>query len=108
MSHTTQHKALSLFSGAGGFDVGLSDAGFENVWANDFDSAACKTYALNHKGAIRHGDIRDFLHELRDFEGIDLLHGGPPCQGFSSANKQRIIDDPRNELYKYYIKDVIN
>jgi DNA (cytosine-5)-methyltransferase 1 len=97
MSRAIQPKALSLFSGAGGFDVGISGAGFENVWANDFDPAACKTYALNHNGIIRQGDIRDYLNELRDFEGIDLLHGGPPCQGFSVAGKMD-PNDPRSQL----------
>ena len=53
-------------------------------------------------------DIRGIVDHIEDYikEPIDIVVGGPPCQGFSSANKQRIIDDPRNELYKYYIKAI--
>ena len=54
------------------------------------------------------GDIRNIINHLDDFitNEIDVVIGGPPCQGFSSANQQRIIDDPRNELYKYYLKAI--
>ena len=53
-------------------------------------------------------DIRKIVANIKDYvtETIDMVVGGPPCQSFSSANQQRIIDDPRNELYKYYIKAI--
>ena len=53
-------------------------------------------------------DIRKIVSNIQDYvnEDIDIVVGGPPCQGFSSANQQRIIDDPRNELYKYYIEAI--
>ena len=54
------------------------------------------------------GDIRDIVNHIDEYidTPIDVVIGGPPCQGFSSANQQRIIDDPRNELYKYFIKAI--
>jgi DNA (cytosine-5)-methyltransferase 1 len=54
------------------------------------------------------GDIREIVDNLENYihNDIDVVIGGPPCQGFSSANQQRIIDDPRNELYKYYLKAI--
>jgi DNA (cytosine-5)-methyltransferase 1 len=55
------------------------------------------------------GDIRKIVDRIEDYidEDIDIVIGGPPCQGFSSANKHhRVINDPRNELYKYYIKAI--
>ena len=52
------------------------------------------------------GDIRNIVDHLEEYvnDEIDVVIGGPPCQGFSTANQQRIIDDPRNELYKYFPK----
>lgn len=51
---------------------------------------------------------KEIVDNITDFvnERVDIVIGGPPCQGFSSANQQRIIDDPRNELYKYYIEAI--
>src|SRR5688500_13662355 len=83
-------KAISLFSGAGGMDVGFRKAGFEVIWANDFDKAACKTYELNHGPHIHHGDLDELMPQLAALGkkgGIDCLFGGPPCQGFSVAGK---------------------
>jgi len=79
--------AVSLFSGAGGMDVGFSKAGFEVVWANDIDKDSCDTYQTNHKSIIRCGDIHEFFSELDEYLGSDLVFGGPPCQGFSVAGK---------------------
>lgn len=98
-------KAISLFSGAGGMDVGIAAAGFENIWANDFDQIACETYRLNHSNPIRCGDIRNFADELAEFEGVDLVHGGPPCQGFSVAGKMDPTD-PRSELVWEFVEAV--
>lgn len=88
--------AISLFSGAGGMDVGFKRAGFNVLWANDFDKDACDTYRVNFGNHIHHGDINDYLSSLNEFKGIDCLFGGPPCQGFSVAGNM----DPNDERSK--------
>lgn len=86
-------KSISLFTGAGGMDVGFSRAGFDVVWANEINKDACETYRLNHKGQIECGDIRNFIDKLDSHKDIDIVFGGPPCQGFSVAGKM----DPNDE-----------
>jgi DNA (cytosine-5)-methyltransferase 1 len=86
-------KSISLFTGAGGMDVGFSRAGFDVVWANEINKDACDTYRLNHKGQIDCGDIRNFVDKLDSYKDIDVVFGGPPCQGFSVAGKM----DPNDE-----------
>lgn len=100
-----KRKSISLFTGAGGMDVGFSRAGFNVVWANEIDTDACETYKLNHKGEIECGDIRNFIEKLGSFKNIDLVFGGPPCQGFSVAGKM----DPNDERSKliFTFMDVI-
>ncbi len=88
-------RALSLYSGAGGFDIGIQRAGFEVVWANDYDKNACASYAHNIGDHIRCGDILDFLPDFDNLSDIDLVVGGPPCQGFSVAGKMD-PNDPRS------------
>ena len=91
-------SGLSLFSGAGGMDIGFSRAGVEIVSANDIDRDACLTYEANHpRGIIKCGDINQNLTDIRRFEGVDIVFGGPPCQGFSIAGKMN-PDDPRSKL----------
>lgn len=90
-------KAISLFSGAGGLDQGLIRAGFDVVFANDFDKNACQTYRENLGDHIQHGDINLYKDGLSSYKGeVDLLAGGPPCQGFSVAGKMD-PDDPRSK-----------
>ncbi|KAF3984387.1 MAG: DNA cytosine methyltransferase [Methylococcales symbiont of Hymedesmia sp. n. MRB-2018] len=90
-------KAISLFSGAGGLDVGFQKAGVDIVWANDFDKNACETYKVNIGNHIHCGDINDLKSKLYDVaEDIDLIFGGPPCQGFSVAGKMD-PHDPRSK-----------
>jgi DNA (cytosine-5)-methyltransferase 1 len=91
-----QRKSISLFTGAGGMDVGFSRAGFNVVWANEINTDACETYKLNHKGEIECGDIRNSMEKLSSFKNIDVVFGGPPCQGFSVAGKM----DPNDERSK--------
>lgn len=98
--------AISLFTGAGGMDVGFAKAGFEVLWANDIDGDACRTYAENHSCIIRNGDLANFIHELPQFKGVDLVFGGPPCQGFSVAGKMDSTD-PRSKLV-FSFADVVN
>lgn len=102
-----------MFCGAGGFSCGMEKAGFEVIAGIDNDEKALKTFQYNHKNAIAINydlsNVDNKLFELLDpvVQGsIDILIGGPPCQGFSIAGK-RLIDDPRNKLWLAYIK-IIN
>lgn len=88
-------RAISLFSGAGGMDLGFTRAGVDVVWANDFNAAACETYRLNFGEEIHHGSLMDF--DYTTLPDCDLVFGGPPCQGFSVAGKMD-PDDPRSKL----------
>ncbi len=92
----TIFNAISLFTGAGGMDVGFRKAGFNIVWANELDEDACDTYSLNHNSTVIRGDLRDNVKELSNFSNIDVVFGGPPCQGFSVAGKM----DPNDERSK--------
>jgi len=89
-------KTVSLYSGAGGLDIGFRKAGFEVIWANDYDKNACESYAKNIGNHIRCGDINNFIDDLPNSEDVDLVIGGPPCQGFSVAGKMD-PKDPRSE-----------
>lgn len=95
-------SAISLFSGAGGIDVGFEHAGFNIEWANDLNRAACKTYSLNHPGSIACGPIEDFLDSISQYRGIDLVVGGPPCQGFSVAGKMDPDDLRSQVLWRFF------
>lgn len=106
-------KIVDFFCGAGGLSLGFMKEGFVVKLANDHEDVCIETYKYNHPEIptenIIQGDIRKLVENIGDYlEGnsIDVVVGGPPCQGFSSANQQRIIDDPRNELYKYFIKAI--
>lgn len=91
-------KAISLFSGAGGMDVGFKSAGFQIVAANEMDNHACDTFRANHPETILlEGDVDLIGNELRSFTGVDVVFGGPPCQGFSVAGKMD-PEDPRSKL----------
>ncbi len=99
-------KVISLFSGAGGMDLGFINAGFEIVWANDFFKEAVESYKKNVDSRIVFGDITKIdSSEMPD--DVDLVIGGFPCQGFSVANNKRSMKDERNFLYKEMLR-VIN
>ncbi|MCK9220767.1 MAG: DNA cytosine methyltransferase [Bacteroidales bacterium] len=105
-----QPKAISLFAGAGGCSLGFKQAGYNIVYATDFDKSAIETYKKNFPDTLAEcKDIKDidFSQLLVDLElkqgEIDILIGGPPCQGFSTAGP-RFWDDPRNHLLKQYIR----
>lgn len=95
---------ISLFTGAGGMDLGFKKAGFEIVWANDNDSEAVETYKKNIGPEIVLGDITKI--NIDSIPNADVVVGGFPCQGFSMANMNRSVDDARNTLYKYFVKIV--
>ena len=101
---------IDLFAGCGGLSLGLEQAGFNPVLVNEIMPQFAETYRINReldKSSVFVGDIRDlnadFAASKSKFDKITLVCGGPPCQGFSMANRQRIIDDPRNMLYKEYL-----
>lgn len=106
-------KMIDLFCGAGGLSLGFSQEGFITSLANDIQDCCVDTYAHNHPETPRDhivlGDIKDVVNNLDALlagRSVDIVIGGPPCQGFSMANRQRLIDDPRNYLYKSYIEVV--
>lgn len=106
-------KMIDLFCGAGGLSLGFTQEGFVTALANDIQDCCVDTYAHNHPETPRDhivlGDIKDVVDNLDVLIGdkqIDIVVGGPPCQGFSMANRQRLIDDPRNQLYKNYVEVV--
>lgn len=109
---THKPKMVDFFAGAGGLSCGFTQAGFKVCFANDFEDVCVRTYRYNHpelpSDKVLKEDIRKIVSNIENYvtEDVDIVVGGPPCQGFSSANQQRIIDDPRNELYKYYIEAI--
>ena len=104
---------IDLFCGAGGLSLGFVQENFGINLACDSEEACIETYRFNHididSKYIICSDIKDIEDEITEYlrdEKVDIVIGGPPCQGFSMANRQRIIDDPRNKLYKSYINVV--
>ncbi|WP_242122285.1 DNA cytosine methyltransferase [Sphingomonas lacusdianchii] len=105
-------KAVSLFAGCGGFCEGVELAGFEIAVAVEWDKYACMTYRDNFpKTPLVEGDIHDFLKpgsdDVRKYKltDIDLVFGGPPCQGFSQIGPRDLLDD-RNSLYREFARVV--
>lgn len=103
-------KSISLFAGAGGCSLGFKQAGYDIIYATDIDEKAIETYKINFPDTRAEcKDINDInfdtlLSELGLVPGeLDVLIGGPPCQGFSTAGT-RFWDDPRNLLLKQYVR----
>lgn len=110
MSKKKEYKFVDLFAGCGGLSVGLQQACFTPWFVNEIVEQFCNTYKFNHNLSDEHyfvGDIADLNAHIDEYKvmlsDITLVCGGPPCQGFSMANRQRILDDPRNALYKQYL-----
>ena len=106
-------RMIDLFAGAGGLSEGLNEAGFQSLYANEVMKRYSETYALNHPDTwIEQKDIRTVCaREVREKLGLqagelDLLAGGPPCQGFSINAPKRSSDDERNHLFKEYLRFV--
>ncbi|MDO4755614.1 MAG: DNA cytosine methyltransferase [Parabacteroides sp.] len=98
-----EFTAVSLFCGAGGLDLGFERAGFKTIWANDFESDACKTHENWSDAKVVCGDIAKV--DVATIPDSDIILGGFPCQGFSLSGPRK-IDDSRNVLYKHYVKIV--
>lgn len=101
---------IDLFAGCGGFAKGFCNADFECVAANEFDENAAITYRANFNHPLVEDDITDpevkqQIYELADGKEIDVVVGGFPCQGFSMSGK-RILDDPRNKLFREFVEVV--
>lgn len=96
--------SVSLFSGAGGLDVGFETAGFDTLFANEFDRDAAEAWRANRPDRAHvmvEGDINAHLDELGAFRGVDVLFGGPPCQGFSVAGKMDPGDERSQLVWRY-------
>ncbi|MCA1869657.1 DNA cytosine methyltransferase [Agrobacterium genomosp. 3] len=105
--------SLDLFAGAGGLSEGLREAGFTSLYANEISSRYAQTYAINHPGTqVDSRDIRQVdARKIRDSLGLkrgelDLIAGGPPCQGFSINAPKRSNEDTRNHLFREYLRFV--
>ncbi|OGD68246.1 DNA (cytosine-5-)-methyltransferase [Candidatus Campbellbacteria bacterium RIFCSPLOWO2_01_FULL_34_15] len=96
-------KIVSLFTGAGGLDLGFEKAGFQVIWANEFDKAIWETFEHNfpHTKLDRRSVTEVQSHEVPDADGFI---GGPPCQSWSEAGAGRGINDKRGQLFHDYIR----
>jgi len=114
-SKSTRATVVSLFSGCGGMDLGFiggfnflgveyPKTGFEIIWANEMNPAACMTYKQNIGGHIINADINDVIDQLP--ESADIVIGGFPCQDISINGKMLGIKGKRSSLYTYIVKAV--
>lgn len=101
MSKNKVYTHVSLFSGAGGLDIGLEQAGFHTVWANDFNHDACETHRLWSNATVIEGNIGKVDYDT--IPDCDIASFGFPCQGFSLSGLRK-VDDSRNVLYRHCVK----
>jgi DNA-cytosine methyltransferase len=104
-------KSLDLFCGAGGMTAGFKEAGIHSILSNDIEESACITLKINNPeievfcGDITEQATKDYIVKKSLEASVDVICGGPPCQGFSMAGF-RFIDDPRNQLFKEFVEVV--
>ena len=98
-----KYKTVSLFAGIGGFDIAFANAGFDMIWANDFDKYCVETFKANVSDNIVLGDINEHLDDIPEH---DILVGGFPCQPFSTLGKLKGFDDERGTLF-FTIKEIL-
>lgn len=105
-----KYKVLDLFCGCGGISYGFKLSGFKIIGGIDFNLDATKTFQQNFNDAkVQCTDISTITNEniITDYKDVDVIVGGPPCQGFSTANRwQKEEEDPRNKLFFEYIRFV--
>ncbi len=108
-------NVIDLFSGVGGFSTGFRKAGFKIILANEIDKSISESYMKNHQDTIMiNDDIANIIPKLSTVKNkIDVIIGGPPCQGFSMAGARirenkpnEFLDDPRNYLFRNYFQVV--
>jgi len=99
-----KYKVASLFAGIGGLDLGFEFAGFDVIWANDFDKYACETYRANVGDNIVYGDIRTVMDQIPKH---DVLIGGFPCQPFSTLGKLKGFEDEERGTLFFVIKEIL-
>ena len=103
---------IDLFAGAGCLSCGLELAGFTPVLANELVDQYAHTYHINHHdtkvivGDVRQVDEKELHSLIKEYGEIDLIAGGPPCQDFSMNAPVRTLDDPRNHLFKEFLRIV--
>lgn len=97
-------KILSLFAGAGGLDLGFEQAGFEVIWANEYDKKIWQTFQTNFPKTQLDKRSISHIHSDEIPDGIEGVVGGPPCQSWSEAGARRGIDDERGQLFFEYIR----
>lgn len=107
----SQLSTIDLFCGAGGITEGFRLVGFRCLYANDVDKWAIETFRANHADTLTDNrliegvDAAKLRRKLKLRQGdLDVLAGGPPCQGFSINAPERFLDDPRNSLFRHYVR----
>lgn len=98
-----KNSLISLFSGAGGLDMGFHKAGFKTIWANDYDKHIVPSYK-NHFPKVAFDDRSITVVDNYDIPKAEGIIGGPPCQSWSEAGAKRGVDDPRGKLFFEYIR----
>ena len=105
-----KYKMIDLFAGVGGLSLGFEQMGFEVIIANEYDSSIAEAYVKNR---VRSNMIVEDITKLPISETfskykhkVDLVAGGPPCQGYSQKGQRKTIDDPRNFLFRYFVEVV--
>ena len=101
---TRKYRVISLFAGIGGIDLGFDYAGFDVIWANDFDKFAVQTYRKNVGEHIVHADITKIVDEIPEH---DVLIGGFPCQPFSTLGKLKGFEDEGRGNLFFTIRDIL-
>lgn len=99
-------RVASLFCGCGGLDLGFHQAGYDIVWANDFDKYAVKTYNCNFPNPAICADLNEI--DINTIPEHDVLIGGFPCQPFSMMGKEKGFDDKRGTLFFRVVEIIIN
>ena len=113
MNNSKKYKLIDLFSGVGGISQGFHWAGFETVFANEYDESIGNAYKANFPETdmiiedVRKVDFKEIMESKGLKKGdVDVIAGGPPCQGFSMANRKRIEEDERNLLFLEFVRAV--